>query len=86
MNSQRHLLKPYSLTVMELTINSIYAGPEVRRLSIQQRKCKFSEESELIHSPVYSYKLCVIECRIQLALKLCSCTPYYYRRISKFIV
>ncbi|KAG8323118.1 hypothetical protein J6590_009763 [Homalodisca vitripennis] len=58
---------------------SIVSAPEIRDLTIAQRKCRFPEESNLALSPVYSYNLCRMECRMKLANKLCGCVPYFYK-------
>lgn len=49
------------------------------------RNCRLPYEHDktpLEHSPVYSFKLCKFECRIQMSLKYCNCTPYFYRRLA----
>ncbi|KAF5307122.1 hypothetical protein FQR65_LT07106 [Abscondita terminalis] len=65
-----------------LSVTTVLTDEEHYDLSITQRYCRFSEESNLKHSPVYSYNFCRIECRINLCLKLCNCIPYYYRRLG----
>lgn len=77
------LLSPegYFLQVY-LTALTIYSSDRTRHLNVNQRKCRFFDESDLRHSPTYSYVLCRIECRITLAKKLCGCLPHFYRRLS----
>lgn len=54
------------------------------RLSISQRQCRFTNEAEtMASSPVYSYNLCKIECRKQLAIQKCGCIPHFYRATGK---
>ncbi|XP_060528333.1 sodium channel protein Nach-like [Cylas formicarius] len=71
-----HFLQVY------LTSLSIIASEHTRELSVEQRKCRYHHESYLDHSPVYSYVLCRIECRISLAKELCACVPHFYRPIE----
>lgn len=61
---------------------SIFSTSRVKRLMPRQRKCKYYDESHLSHSPVYSYVLCRIECRITLAKQLCGCIPHFYRKLG----
>lgn len=68
---------------LEMSALSIYSSKETRTLSIAQRKCRFADESNLLISPIYSYKMCRTECRMKLAFKLCDCVPYFYRPLSK---
>lgn len=64
---------------MYLTASSLFSSDSAKELTIQQRKCRFIHESNLRHSPVYSYNLCRMECRIHLCLKKCKCIPHWYR-------
>ncbi|XP_075229688.1 pickpocket protein 11-like [Lycorma delicatula] len=64
---------------LELSGLSIYSTQEARSLSIKQRKCRFLDESNLVLSPAYSYKMCRTECRMKLAYKLCGCIPHFYK-------
>ncbi|XP_022190500.2 LOW QUALITY PROTEIN: sodium channel protein Nach-like [Nilaparvata lugens] len=64
---------------LELSALSIYSTAETRTLTIAQRKCRFSDESNLKLAPVYTYKLCRMQCRMQLALQFCRCVPHFYR-------
>lgn len=60
---------------------------EIYRLSISQRQCRFSHESDvMIASPIYSYNLCHIECRMRMSLKLCNCIPHFYRSTGRSIL
>lgn len=50
---------------------------------ISQRGCRFHSESNLTHYKVYSKLLCLSECRVNLAMKVCGCIPYFYPNKSK---
>ncbi|TMW49502.1 hypothetical protein DOY81_005421, partial [Sarcophaga bullata] len=48
--------------------------------STKQRKCRFQYESETLQtSPIYTFGLCLAECRLFLALRVCGCVPHFYR-------
>ncbi|KAG5898765.1 hypothetical protein JTB14_010975 [Gonioctena quinquepunctata] len=61
---------------------TIFTTKGAKDFSIKQRKCRFHHESNLPHSPVYSYDLCRMECRATLAKKLCGCVPHFYRKLD----
>uniref|UniRef100_A0A182M0Y1 Amiloride-sensitive sodium channel n=1 Tax=Anopheles culicifacies TaxID=139723 RepID=A0A182M0Y1_9DIPT len=46
--------------------------------TISQRGCRFHYESNLTHYSIYTKGICLQECRIQLAEKLCGCIPHFY--------
>ncbi|XP_021929644.1 sodium channel protein Nach-like [Zootermopsis nevadensis] len=73
------------LTVSVLSL-TIYSTDDVTSLNIYQRKCRFLEESDLQISPVYSYNLCRMQCRMEQAIRLCGCKPHFYRTKLKFPV
>lgn len=72
----------HQLTASVLSL-TIYSTDDVRSLSISQRKCRFLEESDLLISPVYSYNLCRMQCRMDQAMRLCGCIPHFYRTKGK---
>lgn len=46
--------------------------------------CKYTVEANgLVTIPAYSFNLCQIECRMNLALKMYNCIPHFYRNICK---
>lgn len=64
---------------MAVEQKSIIASPALKELSIWRRQCRYINESSLRHNPYYyTESLCRISCRIQMALKLCSCVPFFY--------
>uniref|UniRef100_A0A182J0T8 Dynein regulatory complex protein 9 n=1 Tax=Anopheles atroparvus TaxID=41427 RepID=A0A182J0T8_ANOAO len=71
-------------TTVELMALEIITSRNARELSVSQRQCRFTHEADtLIFSPVYSYNLCRMECRMKLASKLCGCVPHFYRAVGK---
>jgi hypothetical protein len=75
----------HQLTVKVVSL-TIHSTEDVRSLSVFQRKCRFWEESDLDISPVYSYNLCRMQCRVTQALQLCGCVPHFYRSKGKWQV
>ncbi|XP_062557136.1 uncharacterized protein LOC134221994 [Armigeres subalbatus] len=70
-------------TTVELHALEIKTSPKAVDLSVSQRKCRFTHEADVLHfSPVYSYNLCRIECRMRLAMKICGCVPHFYRHVA----
>ncbi|KAL0267586.1 UNVERIFIED_CONTAM: hypothetical protein PYX00_009819 [Menopon gallinae] len=79
--SVRRLYSPASHYIMlDLSALSIISSDTVRDLSPQQRKCRYFDESNLETADVYSYNLCRMQCRADLAYDLCKCIPYFYRK------
>ncbi|XP_053678217.1 uncharacterized protein LOC128728576 [Anopheles nili] len=71
-------------TTVELLALEIFTSRNARELSVSQRQCRFTHEGDvLMFSPVYSYNLCRIECRMRFAFKLCGCVPHFYRPVGK---
>jgi len=69
---------------LEFSTLSVTCSPSVGLLSLQQRQCRFHSESNLAISPrFYSFNLCRINCRRQLALHLCGCSPHFYNNNGK---
>ncbi|GFG29760.1 hypothetical protein Cfor_03333 [Coptotermes formosanus] len=60
-----------------------YTTAEARSLSIQQRKCRFSDENYLRISPVYTFNYCRLECRMRIARRKCDCIPHFYRNTGQ---
>ena len=48
-------------------------------LTESQRHCRLSENNENLKIfKVYSQEACILECKIEKALKRCGCMPWYY--------
>lgn len=69
---------------LDVTALSIYSTPEIKFLTPKQRGCRFLQESNLDISPVYTYNMCRIQCRMEQARKLCGCVPYFYKPLSEY--
>ncbi|XP_072379246.1 sodium channel protein Nach [Diabrotica undecimpunctata] len=55
------------------SIKEIDNQPEVKYVSIDQRKCRFPDESDLDVSRYYSYSACCVQCRKKAQLEKCGC-------------
>ncbi|XP_053686954.1 pickpocket protein 19-like [Sabethes cyaneus] len=57
----------------------ITADSTIENLYVQQRRCRFPYESNLVMFPrYYSHSLCLLDCRLRLFLKYCECVPFFY--------
>lgn len=78
---QRYSFAETDYSTVELQALETVTSADARALKVSQRKCRFTEEAhDLVTSSVYSFIICRSECRLRLALKLCNCVPYFYRR------
>ncbi|XP_069704784.1 sodium channel protein Nach-like [Periplaneta americana] len=59
-------------------IHRVMKSVGLHSLGISQRKCVFSYENKLSVSPWYSQSMCLLQCRRDLAVKLCGCSPHVY--------
>ncbi|EDW74133.2 uncharacterized protein Dwil_GK21769 [Drosophila willistoni] len=64
--------------ILKLLLTSISAENEVRNLPVAYRKCRYHDENNLQYFNPYHPSLCRLECRINWALKLCHCRPFFY--------
>ncbi|XP_044761719.1 sodium channel protein Nach-like [Coccinella septempunctata] len=54
------------------------SSASLKDLSPLQRGCRFYDEPLNPDLKVYSTSLCYMQCREEIALKLCGCTPFFY--------
>ncbi|XP_016974859.2 acid-sensing ion channel 5 [Drosophila rhopaloa] len=65
--------------VLEAYLEEIIAENNLERhTTVTMRKCRFHHESNLTHFPFYTKNVCMQECRINLAYKMCKCIPHFY--------
>ncbi|XP_073976028.1 sodium channel protein Nach-like isoform X2 [Rhodnius prolixus] len=76
--------KNNSFKELEIQALNIYSTEATLQLSIKQRKCRRPEESNLLLSPIYTYNMCRMECRMKKCWELCGCVPYFYRPLENF--
>ncbi|BES96240.1 Amiloride-sensitive sodium channel [Nesidiocoris tenuis] len=72
LNSELHLFKDYWVAT-----NEVENQPEVRGLSLYQRKCRFPDENYIESADFYSYSSCIVDCRRRAQMKLCNCTSHH---------
>ncbi|XP_060658058.1 acid-sensing ion channel 4 [Drosophila nasuta] len=73
----------YSIRVK---LNTISAEDEVTHVPIAYRKCRYTNEANLKYYSVYYPSLCRMECRINRALELCKCKPFFYAAGPKNVI
>lgn len=78
------LIESVEIIQNEVELHETIASDSLRSLSIARRKCLFFEEKYLQFFPVYTKNLCNINCRIQAALRLCGCVPFFYNLSKLF--
>ncbi|KAJ3650977.1 hypothetical protein Zmor_017048 [Zophobas morio] len=59
-----------------LAIKEIDNQPEVKDVSIRQRKCRFNDESDLDVYRYYSYSACCVQCRKDAQMRICGCAHH----------
>ncbi|XP_022226781.2 uncharacterized protein LOC111077000 isoform X2 [Drosophila obscura] len=79
-SKQRYTFPESDYTTVELIALEIYTNEEARAFTTKQRSCRFNYEAEDMQSvPIYSFGLCLSECRMFFALRACGCIPHFYR-------
>ncbi|XP_060533923.1 sodium channel protein Nach-like [Cylas formicarius] len=58
------------------TVKDIENQPEVKDLSIRQRKCRFPDENYLEVVPYYSYSGCLLQCKKTAQMEKCGCAHH----------
>ncbi|KAH8370099.1 hypothetical protein KR093_002171, partial [Drosophila rubida] len=79
-SKQRYTFPESDYTTVELIALEIYTNEEARAFTTKQRKCRFQYEADDMQTvPIYSFGLCLSECRMFFALRICGCVPHFYR-------
>ncbi|KAM3965505.1 sodium channel protein Nach [Aphomia sociella] len=81
-NTPSYPLKDHGYKTFGMKVWSIRASDQLRYLPLADRKCRFFDEPISKRYPIYSYNHCMLECRIQMILKLCNCVPHFYKYMS----
>ncbi|XP_052752347.1 sodium channel protein Nach-like [Galleria mellonella] len=66
-------------TYLGVQVRSTRASNKLRNIPLTYRNCRFLDEPISKRYPIYSYNHCILECRIQMILKLCNCLPHFYK-------
>ncbi|XP_017077397.1 sodium channel protein Nach isoform X2 [Drosophila eugracilis] len=83
-SKQRYTFPESDYTTVELIALEIYTNEEARAFSTKQRSCRFNYEAEeMMTVPIYSFGLCLSECRMFFALQVCGCVPHFYRNLLR---
>lgn len=65
-----------------ISMKQTYTTDDARQLTINQRKCIFSDEVKLqFYEGDYTFSSCMKECRIKKCIQFCGCIPPFYRPI-----
>lgn len=59
-------------------INSVISVDNLKRLTPARRKCRFFTEPDSKYFNIYTENLCKMNCRINAAIALCKCRPFFY--------
>ncbi|XP_017864674.1 PREDICTED: sodium channel protein Nach [Drosophila arizonae] len=83
-SKQRYTFPESDYTTVELIALEIYTNEDARAFNTKQRKCRFQYEADEMQTvPIYSFGLCLSECRMFFALRVCGCVPHFYRNILR---
>uniref|UniRef100_A0A6E8VML3 Uncharacterized protein n=1 Tax=Anopheles coluzzii TaxID=1518534 RepID=A0A6E8VML3_ANOCL len=76
-NSIYYALDQHDIISSSLSVEQVVASKALKQLSRRRRKCRLPSE-RLPYFSVYTINLCRINCRIEAALHLCECVPFFY--------
>ncbi|XP_041771348.1 sodium channel protein Nach [Anopheles merus] len=76
-NSIYYALDQHDIISSSLSVEQVVASKALKQLSRRRRKCRLPSE-RLPYFSVYTINLCRINCRIEAALHLCECIPFFY--------
>ncbi|KFB43292.1 AGAP005516-PA-like protein [Anopheles sinensis] len=72
-----YTLGEHDIVSSTLSVEQVVASKALKQLSPRRRKCRLPNE-RLPYFSVYTINLCRINCRIEAALKMCKCVPFFY--------
>ncbi|XP_063980457.1 sodium channel protein Nach-like isoform X2 [Diachasmimorpha longicaudata] len=73
------IVAPSSESFLELDVSSIYSENEIRPVSVNRRKCIFTDETDASKTS-YTYSDCIVDCRATAIWKACRCRPFFLPR------
>lgn len=80
MGSNSFRIPKYSSKTLKLYTAEVSTPTEVKdQLSSTQRNCYFPDENHLKLWPIYTYAMCIEECRYKIIRELCGCHPHFVR-------
>lgn len=78
-SNRLELLTMRTVGSVQLLVDWTVASERVADLAPQRRQCRYYAEPRAAdHFPVYTRTLCEMSCRIESALRLCDCVPFFY--------
>lgn len=79
-NNHNHviLITLRSVINIHFRVNWIIASEQLQWMSPKRRKCLYHTEANSKYYSIYTRTLCLMTCRIEAALELCNCIPYFY--------
>ncbi|RZB39142.1 sodium channel protein Nach-like [Asbolus verrucosus] len=63
---------------LQVSASKIVCSEDIRRLSVGQRQCAYSEEVSLKYFRLYSDTNCLTECEERYLHQKCGCVPFYF--------
>uniref|UniRef100_A0A182QIP4 Uncharacterized protein n=1 Tax=Anopheles farauti TaxID=69004 RepID=A0A182QIP4_9DIPT len=76
-SSIHYVLRDHDIISSSLSVEQVVASKALKQLSRRRRKCRLPKE-RLAYFDLYTINLCRINCRIEAALELCKCVPFFY--------
>ncbi|XP_057661229.1 pickpocket protein 28-like [Diorhabda carinulata] len=76
-SKQQHIWD-FRIDTILFSVKQTYTTLDTSQLNIKQRHCAFSNEVKIKIDDTYSYTACTTECRMNNAMKFCSCIPFFY--------
>ncbi|KAJ8920125.1 hypothetical protein NQ315_011782 [Exocentrus adspersus] len=73
-----------SVDMVAFSVKQTYTTKDTAQLSIKQRRCAFPDEINLKIDDTYSYSGCTRQCRMDRAMKLCGCVPFFYPEVGAY--
>ncbi|XP_028130109.2 sodium channel protein Nach-like [Diabrotica virgifera virgifera] len=73
----------FRIDTILFSVKQTYTTEDTSQLNIKQRHCAFENEVKIQIDDTYSYTGCTTECRMNNAMKLCSCIPFFYTIVNK---
>ncbi|CAG9854877.1 unnamed protein product [Phyllotreta striolata] len=77
-NSRFTLIQNKMINFVSIDPTKTYCSPRVTNLPVERRTCYFHFEKKMYYFNRYSFHNCMVECRMNLTLKLCNCVPFYF--------
>ncbi|XP_058802646.1 uncharacterized protein LOC131670765 [Phymastichus coffea] len=71
------IIRGTSLNSLTLEIVEVSSSASAARLPVGHRNCKLPTDGGLDTWPIYTQRMCELECRFKLAIKVCGCLPHF---------